>query len=65
MGVEHSRRFKPEACQKCGLVTRELAQAEIDGKWYYACSECRGFGKHDEKNTRRTRLEKLYSKELR
>ena len=65
MGVEHSRRFKPEACQKCGLVTRDLQQAEIGGKWYYACPECRGFGKREEKDTRRARLEKLYEKEMR
>jgi len=62
--VEHSRRFKPEACQKCGLVTRDLAQAEINGKWYYACPECRGF-KQDEKEKRREKLQKLYAKELR
>jgi ssDNA-binding Zn-finger/Zn-ribbon topoisomerase 1 len=65
MAAEPSRRFRPEACQKCGLVTRELKQAEINGKWYYACPECRGFKKADEKETRRARLEKLYAKELR
>ncbi|MCD6496587.1 MAG: hypothetical protein J7K54_04920 [Candidatus Aenigmarchaeota archaeon] len=62
MGVEPSRRFKPEACQKCGLITRDLKQAEINGKWYYACPECRGV-KRDEKETRRERLRKMYAKD--
>jgi hypothetical protein len=63
--VEPSRRFKPDACQKCGLVTRDVKQAEIGGKWYYACSECRGFPPQKEgKEGRRARLQRLYSKEM-
>jgi len=63
MGKEASRRFKPDSCQKCGLVTRDIKQAEINGKWYYACPECRGF-KANAKETRRAKLEKLYAKEM-
>jgi len=63
MGVEPSRRFKPEACQKCGLVTRDLKQAEIGGKWYYACPECRGFRIQEGKESRRERLRKLHEKD--
>lgn len=63
MGVEPSRRFRPEACQKCGLMTRELKQAEIDGKWYYACPECRGFKSPDGKESRREHMRKLHAKD--
>lgn len=62
MTVEHSRRFKSEACQKCGLMTRELKQAEIGGKWYYACPECRGL-KFDEHESRREKLRKIHLKD--
>ena len=65
MGVEPSHRFKPEACERCGLVTRDLKQVEIDGKWYYACPRCRGLKAPDERESRRERLKKLYEKELR
>jgi len=63
MGVEPSRRFRPEACEKCGLITRDLKQAEINGKWYYACPECRGFTSEENKESRREKLRKLHAKD--
>ncbi len=62
MGVEPSRRFRSEACQKCGLITKDIKQAEINGKWYYACPECRGV-KFDERETRREKLRKMHAKD--
>ncbi|UCD02976.1 MAG: hypothetical protein JSV63_04315 [Candidatus Aenigmatarchaeota archaeon] len=65
MGIEPSRRFRPEACEKCGVITNELKQAEIGGKWYYACPECRGFRPAEtEKESRREKLRKMHSKDL-
>ncbi|MBN1896439.1 MAG: hypothetical protein JW789_01795 [Candidatus Aenigmarchaeota archaeon] len=43
-------------------MTRELKQAEIGGKWYYACPECRGL-KFDEHESRREKLRKIHLKD--
>jgi hypothetical protein len=62
--AEPSRRFKPEACEKCGLVTRDVKQAQIGSRWIYACAECRGF-KADDVEKRKAKRERLYSDMMR